>query len=89
MEIENPELEPEFVGYHLPLLKEMLLRTLSAAQGKPIEVQRQSRYAGILSVSTLLKAKHRSWPTIRTETLMRCLRRLLVTPAPHRVRKIL
>jgi len=39
MEIENPELEPEFVGYHLPLLKEMLLRTLSAAHGKPIEVR--------------------------------------------------
>ncbi len=51
MEIENPELEPEFIGYHLPLAREMLRQTLRMAEGKPIEISVNLGFRSLVSQS--------------------------------------
>jgi MoaA/NifB/PqqE/SkfB family radical SAM enzyme len=49
MEVENPDLSEEFLGHHLPLLKEMMLETLKRAEGKPIELNGEMGLRNLLS----------------------------------------
>lgn len=39
MEMENPELNDEFLGNHLDITREMVLETLRRAEGKPVDVR--------------------------------------------------
>ncbi len=38
MEMENPELEDEFLGNHIELAREMVIETMKRAEGKPVRV---------------------------------------------------
>jgi MoaA/NifB/PqqE/SkfB family radical SAM enzyme len=49
MEVENIELESEFLGHHMPLAKEMLLETLRRSEGKPIEVKVNIAFRNLLT----------------------------------------
>lgn len=49
MEVENPDLSEEFLGHHLPLLKEMMLETLKRAEGQPIELNGEMGLRNLLS----------------------------------------
>lgn len=49
MEIENPELAPEFIGNHIDLAREMVELTLRKAEGKPIDVVVNLGFRSLLS----------------------------------------
>ncbi|MCX7624643.1 MAG: radical SAM protein [Candidatus Sumerlaeaceae bacterium] len=49
MEIENPELAPEFIGNHTELAREMLLCTLRRAEGKPIKISVNLGFRSLIS----------------------------------------
>jgi MoaA/NifB/PqqE/SkfB family radical SAM enzyme len=54
MEIENGELEPGFLGRHVALTKEMLLKTLRHAEGKPVDVRVHLAIRNLLTKSLSL-----------------------------------
>ncbi|MBX7246415.1 MAG: radical SAM protein [Candidatus Sumerlaeaceae bacterium] len=39
MEMENHDLDAEFLGHHVPLARDMVLETLRRAEGKPVDVR--------------------------------------------------
>jgi hypothetical protein len=49
MEVENIELESEFLGHHMPIAKDMLLETLRRALGRPIEVKVNIAFRNLLT----------------------------------------
>lgn len=49
MEIENPELEPEFIGHHVELARQVLLDTLRKAEGKPIRISVNLGFRNLIS----------------------------------------
>lgn len=49
METENPELEEEFLGHHIPLLKEMLLETVRRSSDSKAEVRAELGFRNLLT----------------------------------------
>lgn len=49
MEVENEELESEYLGHHLPLLKEMLMKTVRRATEKGLPLKAELGFRNMLS----------------------------------------
>jgi MoaA/NifB/PqqE/SkfB family radical SAM enzyme len=59
MEVENPELEPEFLGHHVGLTREMVLATLARAEGRPLEVKIHLALRNLLTKALSLPEQRR------------------------------